>query len=75
MLKFFSFVFQSFKQLLYFITGYRPMKYVEFRFMDTVTWEPVYLWKDKRGRYWLATSAWAFFRVEVENPRFFLIDE
>lgn len=52
-------------RLLWWITGGRPMKRLEYRFTDQVTCKPVYRWADKFGRVWLATMDDWFFRVRV----------
>ena len=51
------------KVLLIKITGGRPMIYLGFNFRDVVSGESVNDYQDKLGRYWLATSRWAIFRV------------
>lgn len=43
----------------------RPMTFVEECFQDSVTKKMVNVYKDNKGRYWLATSAWAWFRVRT----------
>lgn len=32
---------------------------------DTVSGQPVYIYQDYYGKYWLAQSAWGSFRVEA----------
>ncbi len=51
------------------LTGGRPMRCIEQRFMDQITWEPVYLWEDRLGRFWLATHSWSMFRVKPRRYR------
>ena len=51
------------KRLRAYVTGGRPMKRVEYRFTDMITGHPVYYYEDTFGRIWMATSAWALFRV------------
>ena len=36
-------------------------------FTDVVSNEPVYLFKDKYNRYWLASGKWSLFRVESQH--------
>jgi len=47
------------------LLGGRPMRLEGFAFTDVVVGEPVYYYRDRLGRRWLAQSAWARFRVEV----------
>lgn len=49
------------------ITGGRPMTRIAHRFVDRVNGSDVYQWRDKLGRDWLATNAWAFFRVPLHR--------
>lgn len=46
------------------LTGGRPMTRVCYCFTDYICDRPVYLWRDRYDRPWLAHSAWAQFRVE-----------
>jgi hypothetical protein len=46
--------------------GY-PMKFIQYEFTDKVTGEPVNRYRDNRNRYWLATSRWSLFRIEVTS--------
>lgn len=46
------------------LTGGRPMIEEGFAFTDVVSGESVRYYLDRLGRRWLATSAWALFRVE-----------
>lgn len=56
-------------KLLYFITGGRPMKFVEYCLWDGVAGKPVHLYEDKFGRRWMAFGRWSWFRVpEVRKP-------
>lgn len=48
------------------LLGGRPMEQVELAFIDRVSGKPVYRWRDKFGRYWLAESAWSRFRVRTQ---------
>lgn len=57
------------KRMLAYVTGGRPMKRRKYRFTDIISGNPVYYYEDKFGRIWMATSAWALFRVEVEDKR------
>ena len=34
-----------------------------FRFMDIITGEPVYYYRDRYNRRWLANHSWSLFRV------------
>ena len=52
------------ERVLTHMTGGRPMVRGEYRFSDLWS-NPVYYYQDKFGRKWLATSAWAWFRVPV----------
>lgn len=49
------------------LTGGRPMRHVEFRFYDGIGNEAVSLWRDRLGRYWLATQRWSLFRVPTDT--------
>jgi hypothetical protein len=51
------------KRLVGYVTGGRPMKRLEYRFISLLTGEPVYYYEDTFGRVWMATSAWSLFRV------------
>jgi len=44
------------------------MQPMEFAFQDSVSAELVWYWRDTLGRRWLATSAWALFRVRPNPP-------
>jgi hypothetical protein len=45
------------------------MKRVAYCFVDVVSHEPVYLWLDAFGRYWLAGTRWSLFRVaSIHGP-------
>jgi len=46
--------------------GSRPMTKIKFMFMDLVENKPVNLYKDKKGRYWMACNKWGWFRVECK---------
>lgn len=50
------------------LAGARPMQHLGFAFVDRVSGERVHYWQDRVGRYWLATSAWAWFRVAIDRP-------
>lgn len=52
------------KRLLMRITGGRPMERMEYLFKDTITNRHVYYYRDYFGRVWMATGAWASFRVK-----------
>ena len=43
------------------MTGGRPMVRQEYRF--SLYGKHIYYYQDKFGRMWMATSAWAWFRV------------
>jgi len=48
------------------LTGGRPMRYSEHWFFDHIFWEPVDLYEDRLGRFWMARNAWApFFRIRI----------
>ena len=51
------------KQFLAYATGGRPMRRLDYRFTDHISGDPVYYYEDTFGRIWMATSAWALFRV------------
>ena len=51
------------KRFLAYATGGRPMKRLDYRFTDHISGDPVYYYEDTFGRIWMATSAWALFRV------------
>lgn len=54
----------GFKQL----TGGRPMIIVDFAFLDAVSGEIVFYWRDRlHGRLWLATGSWSVFRVTAAH--------
>lgn len=38
-----------------------------FAFINRVINKPVHLWKDSKGKYWLAASKWSLFRVRVNR--------
>lgn len=48
------------------VTGGRPMERKSYAFFDIVECKPVFYYRDLFGRYWLATSPWAWFRQSVE---------
>jgi len=50
-------------KIIYYLTGGRPMKFVDDLFMDVVTGYFVDLYKDRRGRYWMAHGPWALWRL------------
>ncbi len=54
------------KKIFYKLTGGIPMEKLDFAFTDSVSGEMVYHYKDKLGRMWLATGAWASFRVALD---------
>jgi hypothetical protein len=51
------------------LLGGRPMVREGYAFLDVVSQQPVYYWRDLLGRRWMATSAWSTFRVRRENDR------
>lgn len=49
-------------------TGGRPMRQVQSNlFYDVVSGRAVHLYKDKFGRYWMASNRWGFFRVAANK--------
>jgi hypothetical protein len=58
-------------KLLWQLLGGRPMRRNAYEFTDRVSGESVCSYTDRIGRRWLATSAWALFRVPQErtDPR------
>jgi hypothetical protein len=54
-------------KFLWYLTGGRPMKRLSYEFTDQITGEPVYYWRDKLGRKWMATVSDWFFRVPSET--------
>jgi hypothetical protein len=48
---------------LYWLTGGRPMKHVEFLFTDVVSGRGVHSFIDCYGRRWMAEGPWSWFRV------------
>lgn len=54
---------------LWTVTGGRPMTRISHRFVDRVSLEDVCHYRDKLGRDWLATSAWALFRVPLQHAQ------
>ena len=53
--------------ILYKLTGGRPMMIEEYAFTDAFSGVPVYYCKDKLGRKWMAHGAWSMFRVAVRD--------
>ena len=49
------------ERVLAHMTGGRPMVRREYRF--SLYGKHIYYYQDKLGRMWMATSAWAWFRV------------
>lgn len=49
------------------LTGGRPMRLVEPAFTDAVSGEQVGYYRDRFGRFWLATSPWAGFRIPAHR--------
>jgi hypothetical protein len=49
--------------MLYWLTDGRPMKHVEFLFMDVVAHREVHSFVDYWGRHWMAYGPWSWFRV------------
>lgn len=46
------------------LTGGRPMTRLQCLFVDCVSGEDVCHYRDKFGRNWMASNAWARFRVQ-----------
>ena len=40
-------------------------------FESPITGKAVHLWKDSKGRYWLASSKWSLFKTRVEKEDVF----
>lgn len=55
------------RKLLTKLTGGRPMTNLGYSFTDGVSGRPVYRWRDRLGRVWLANGAWSLFRIEREE--------
>lgn len=53
----------SLKRLLFILTGGRPMRQIDYAFMDRVSGRAVFYWQDKLGREWLAEGPWSRFRI------------
>jgi hypothetical protein len=51
------------------LTGGRPMTKEIYAFRDVVRNEPVFIWRDFFGRYWMAKTRWGWFRCQSENTR------
>lgn len=51
------------RKLLRKLTGGRPMSNMGYAFTDIVVGRPVYYWRDRLGRGWMANGAWSIFRV------------
>lgn len=49
------------------LLGGRPMKLLDFAFIDKVSGRSVFYWRDRLGRIWLAEGAWSLFRAEVAS--------
>ena len=43
------------------------MKRMDYRFLDRVSGKMVFRFRDRLGRYWLATNSWAKFRVRLDH--------
>lgn len=57
------------KKLFWWVTRGRPMTLIiEKYFIDEVVNEPVNLYRDKFGRYWMANNRWGWFRVKANYP-------
>jgi hypothetical protein len=54
-------------KLFYMLTGGRPMKRIRHAFTDIVVGKPVYEFKDRFGRRFLAYNCWAWFRVSLDE--------
>lgn len=54
---------QIIKQIACKITSGRPMIKEGYAFTDSVAGRPVYYWRDRLGRRWMANGAWSLFRV------------
>ena len=52
------------------LLGGRPMQWLSFAFTDSVSGKPVHYWRDRLGRYWLASGKWSLFRVETQKRWF-----
>jgi hypothetical protein len=46
------------------LTGGRPMTRVQHLFVDRVSGQDVFHYRDRMGRNWMANGAWALYRVE-----------
>ena len=44
------------------------MKLIDYYFTDVVANKRVCRWEDKLGRFWMATGAWALFRIGISKP-------
>lgn len=53
--------------ILYKLTGGRPMLITQYAFTDAFSGMPIYYCKDKFGRKWMAHGAWSMFRVAVRD--------
>ncbi len=49
------------------LTGGRPMTFVQSCFVDSVVHRAVNIYRDRLGRMWLAYSEWGSFRVRVND--------
>lgn len=49
------------------LTGGRPMKLIGFEFTDVVVNRPVFSWRDRMGRCWLAHGPWSLFRLSISR--------
>jgi hypothetical protein len=54
-------------EFLAILLGGRPMRVHSRAFVDVVTRRQVYRVVDRFGRWWLAESGWAFFRVPIRR--------
>lgn len=55
------------EQLFYKLSGGRPMSKVIYAFRDVVKHEPVFIFEDHFGRYWMANNRWSLFRVRTQH--------
>jgi len=56
------------KRILRWALSGRPMTYMYYAFTDGVSGLPVNIYRDAKGRHWMARSKWAWFRVPCEYP-------
>lgn len=60
------------KRLFRWLLGGRPMVPIAYAFTDKVSGLPVWIFRDRYGRHWMATSHRAWFRVRCHFPEAYI---